>query len=505
LPETNTNFVLVRLLINLRSSNKSGRQHASPINPNLRLGILPFLLFLAACAPSQPTAASPATLANSPTVAPGEASVTPTLEPTATATLELANLVIGPQTLGQVRLRWSIAGPTDNNPTIDCRPTKQICNLRTNIGGFAFSPDGSLLAVGTCLGIRIWEQTVSDLEDHRCTAESAIMLYDSATGEERARFAAATIPLSLAFNPDGAVLAAGLANNNIELWDLASGELTATLETGGKYFGVPSLAFTPDGRLLISASEGQMQIWDWGSARRLERILATYGVGGISPDSRKLTLLHYDSTGTPDGIRVYDIDEPHNFSEIPTGLTNASLFYFNPDNGWLVFIGSDGERLVARFWDPASETTVGALDYHRDFEQIGVSYGLDNGGFTPDGYFLITRRGYLVNPERQPDTPLSQLPQACGFALFDVEANQIFHLPEMGNYDVEYQGQVFAVTKCDSPEYMYSMGLINDLHVPRILSPDGRFIAGQDVEGSFYVWGVDPSQPAIAPECFGDC
>lgn len=434
---------------------------------------------------------------------PAAAAASSTIAPTATNTAEPANFVIGPETLGQIRLLWSIAGPTENHPIIECSPTKQVCPLSTNIGDFAFSPDGNMLAVGVCLGVRIWEQTVEDLEDHRCTAESVIILYDSATGEEKTRFTAATIPLSLAFHPDGAILAVGLANNNIDLLDLASGEVTATLETGGRYFGVPTLDFTPDGTLLISASEGQMQIWDWGTATRLERILATQGRGGISPDSKRLTLLHYDSTGTPDGIRVYDIVDPNHFSEIPAEFPNARLFYFNPGNGWLALVSRGA--VSVNFWDPATKTMVGSLEWHQDFEETGVSYKFDNGGFTPEGYFLITYVGYPVGEQTPADTPLSQLPQYCGFALFDAGANQIFHLPEMGTYDSEYQGQVFAVTQCVSPEYMYGMGLLNETNAPRILSPDGRFIAGEDVEGTFYVWGVDPDQPIVPAECFGDC
>lgn len=462
-----------------------------------------FLLFIAACAPaSQPTSAV-AEEVTDPATDTTDAVPQVTAAPTATATPEPANLVIGPETLGQVRLRWSIPGPTDNNPTFDCKPAELPCTLKTNIAGFAFSPDGSLLAVGTCLGVRIWEQTVDDLEDHRCSAESVIILYDAENGEERSRFASTTIPLSLAFHPDGAVLAAGLANNNIELRDLASGEVTATLETGGRYFGVPTVYFSPNGALLISTSEGEVQVWDWSTGTRLERILATDGRGGISPDSEELTLLHYNSVGTPDGVRVYDIADPDHFSEIPAQYPSARLFYFNPDNGWLALV-SRGSTLV-NFWDPTSKTMLGELDYHQDFEEIGVSYTFDNGGFTPEGYFLLTRDGYVVDPETQPDTPPSQLPQACGFALFDIKANRIFHLPAMGTYEAEYEGQVFQVTECVNPEYMYGMGLINEVKVPRILSPDGRFVAGQDVDGTFYVWGVDPSQPVIAPECFGDC
>lgn len=123
---------------------------------------------------------------------------------------------------------------------------------------------------------------------------------------------------------------------------------------------------------------------------------------------------------------------------------------------------------------------------------FGVLYSLNSGGFTGDGYFLLTRYGQLSAPEAQPTaTGLSEPLWACGFALSDIEADRIFFSPPM-LYD-----------ECAGPQYMYGMG--GRGVQPQILSPDGRFIAADDGFGNLRLWGIDSSLPARPPECSGEC
>ena len=66
--------------------------------------------------------------------------------------------------------------------------------------------------------------------------------------------------LSVAFSPDGKLLASGGDNNTIMLWDVASGTLTKTLT--GHADVVWSVAFSPDGKLLASGSyDKTIKIW----------------------------------------------------------------------------------------------------------------------------------------------------------------------------------------------------------------------------------------------------
>lgn len=110
------------------------------------------------------------------------------------------------------------------------------------VNAIVFSPNGQNLATGHYDGeIRIWLASNGEL----------LRVIDTGTVIE-----------SLAYSPDGTVLATGEGyfENNIHLWDTSTGVLLRTLE--GHNSAVGSLAYSPDGRLLASGSyDGNVRLW----------------------------------------------------------------------------------------------------------------------------------------------------------------------------------------------------------------------------------------------------
>ncbi len=116
-----------------------------------------------------------------------------------------------------------------------------------------FSPDASRLAVATGTRITVW-----DVTDPENLAMAQTITTD--------------IPIrTLAFSPDGSRIAAAggsldaqsVVTSVIRLWDVASGENTATLRahTGA----VNSIAFSPDGTRLASVSyDATLRVWRFG-------------------------------------------------------------------------------------------------------------------------------------------------------------------------------------------------------------------------------------------------
>jgi WD40 repeat protein len=72
---------------------------------------------------------------------------------------------------------------------------------------------------------------------------------------------------AVAYAPDGRTLAIA-ALRRVTLWDTTAGEPRATLKGHDKV--INSIAFTPDARGLLSASnDGTVRVWDVASSRQL--------------------------------------------------------------------------------------------------------------------------------------------------------------------------------------------------------------------------------------------
>ena len=101
------------------------------------------------------------------------------------------------------------------------------------INTMQFSPDGSLLAVGTDVGV--W-------------------LYDASSGKETALFTGYTGRIdALDFSHDGNMLASGgFANPIIQIWDPRTGNKLNTIELKDKTDRIAGLGFSNDGKILTS-------------------------------------------------------------------------------------------------------------------------------------------------------------------------------------------------------------------------------------------------------------
>ena len=94
----------------------------------------------------------------------------------------------------------------------------------------------------------------------------------------------------VAFSPDGRLLATASTDGTARLWDPATGEHRRTLTGHTSY--VSGVAFSPDGRLLATASsDGTARLWDPATGEHRRTLTghtsSVYGVA-FSPDGRLL-------------------------------------------------------------------------------------------------------------------------------------------------------------------------------------------------------------------------
>jgi WD40 repeat protein/serine/threonine protein kinase len=147
--------------------------------------------------------------------------------------------------------------------------------------------------------------------------------------------------IALAFSPDGKTLAsaAGFDDDNIRLWDVASGREIGRLEGHGAF--ICSLVFWPDGKTLASSSQDQtIRIWDVASRTCLDVLR------GHRLEVFRLALLADGKTlvsGCKDGtVCVWDTSTRHPRQPRMTLPGRFAAWCFAPDGQSVLTAGEEG-------------------------------------------------------------------------------------------------------------------------------------------------------------------
>jgi WD40 repeat protein len=221
-----------------------------------------------------------------------------------------------------------------------------------------FSPDGALLAIPDPEAVRLFQvpgEKEVRLLRHKCSRpiyEMSCVLFARGNANTRTVFA-----------PNGKMLATGGDDGKVKLWNVASGELAATLE--GHSQSHTFVRYSPDGKRLLTGSIGITEVWRVapglpgrpvvkGKARIIDR-----GAGEVLVwDTQTLAKLHTlpircpgSLTWSPDG------------KILAVGDQSAAAF---------------GKPPALRLWDISGGRVLGSWD------------GFDDAQFAADGRTLLT-------------------------------------------------------------------------------------------------------------------
>lgn len=231
------------------------------------------------------------------------------------------------------------------------------------VTSLAFSPDGGLLAAGYGTGpARLWNVAT-----------------DSPVSSLARPGDPAGIQDSVAFSRDGRTLAVADGDGTVALWDVGTDSLLTTLPADG--FPVVSVAFAPDGHTLAAVDGGTnnpIQLWDL----RSDRIVATFGgtnrVGDVAfaPDGTTLVTAGSNGPATLWSTRTHD--------EIASLAATAgdeldTAAVFSPDGRTIATTGADG---TIELWAAAGHDLVATL--------TGAGASVRGVAFSPDGHTLAS-------------------------------------------------------------------------------------------------------------------
>jgi len=101
-----------------------------------------------------------------------------------------------------------------------------------------------------------------------------------------------SLVISTAWSPDGRVLAVGLWNGSLVLWDGVSDTAQKTLTATTERSDINGLAWSPDGKLLATAhQDGRLRVWEPGTRSIVKTLESRVGwLRGVtwSPDGQML-------------------------------------------------------------------------------------------------------------------------------------------------------------------------------------------------------------------------
>ena len=348
----------------------------------------------------------------------------------------------------------------------------------------AFSPDGKYLAIGTCIGLWLYDLVTL----------SPVALWEAERG----------VVESVAFSPNGKWIAVSISDRILKILDVQNG--TCLTQVKSETF-IEGMTFSHDNRYLAVAywSTSVVEVWHAETGKPFARLTADIEEAGIyrpicfSPDTQLIASTCSGAiTQKAESILVWNMQSGEQIACLSAHSYWVTTLCFSPCGEFLVSGGEDGTVYV---WNVDTWEQVQCFTDYGHVYRILPSY-------TPDGIL----RAAIVNYDDTGPTTISVRDLESGEQLYSdqVWGNTVdfSYFSDWGNtiefsngsqLAYECRHEFINVWSSDNPVKIQFKHSPISFPTSVVFSQDGQTLAVQHHQEGVVLWDIESrcSRPAI--------